>query len=66
VEVEEKSREEENWINKIEERDKERQREERWERIKDSKYNKKMIQGNKRTGNTGIFEEEMRGRIDGG
>jgi len=40
MEVEEKSRKEENWINKIEERNKERQRKERWEKIKGSKYNK--------------------------
>lgn len=39
-EVEERSREDENWIIRIEERDKERQREERWKRIRESRYNK--------------------------
>jgi len=40
-EVEEKSRGKENCkISNLEERDKEKQRKERWEKIKDSKYNK--------------------------
>jgi len=38
--MEEKSRQEENWIYKLEEKDRERQREERWDKIVASKYNK--------------------------
>jgi len=39
-EMEERSRQEENWIYKLEEKDKERQREEIWKKIVTSKYNK--------------------------
>jgi len=38
--MEERSRQEENWFYKLEEKDKERQREERWEKIIASRYNK--------------------------
>jgi len=38
--MEERSRQEENWFYKLEERDRERQREERWDKIVASKYNK--------------------------